>query len=157
MTCGKYPCYCNTEKVEIPFMGDEGVTNNMSVEQLASFLWEVDRIPILLALSLYTGTPRTNLAPELIPSSVTPRTACWIFENTVIVGTRGTSPTAAEGSKDIKDDKVSLFASLRFATLLRYITIRYITTRGPPDFWQLSYLELCNSFLETNDLDVQVT
>ena len=76
----------------------------MSVEQLASFLWEVDRIPILLALSLYTGTPRTNLAPELIPSSVTPRTACWIFENTVIVGTRGTSPTAAEGSKDIKDD-----------------------------------------------------
>jgi hypothetical protein len=120
MTCGKIPCYCNTEKVEIPFMGDAGVTNNTSEDQLASFLWEVDRVPILLALSLYTGTPRTNLAPELIPSSVTPRTACWIFENTVIVGTRGTSPTAAEGSKDIKDDKVCLLAMLNCYPLHYY-------------------------------------
>lgn len=90
MTCGKDPCNCMTEKVYIPFMGEEGFNNNTSADQLAAFIKLEDRVPILLALSLYSGQPRTNLAPELIESSVTPRTACWIFENTIIVGTRGT-------------------------------------------------------------------
>ena len=70
--------------------GGESITNETSADQLAAFIKLEDRVPILLALSLYSGQPRTNLAPQLIESSVTPRTACWIFENTIIVGTRGT-------------------------------------------------------------------
>ena len=110
MTCGKEPCNCASEKVYIPFMGGEtNITNTTSTDQLASFIKEEDRIPVLLALSLYSGTPRNNLAPQLIETSVTPRTACWIFENTIIVATRGTCIGCAKGSNDVQDDKVSLF------------------------------------------------
>lgn len=114
MTCGKDPCNCMTEKVYIPFMGGgESITNDTSADQLAAFIKLEDRVPILLALSLYSGQPRTNLAPQLIESSVTPRTACWVFENTIIVGTRGTcigflvfKKGCEQENSDIADDKV---------------------------------------------------
>jgi hypothetical protein len=111
MTCGKHPCLCkstSSEKlIEIPFMGDASFTNNTTPEQVATFIDSDDRIAVLLAMSLYTGTPRNNLPPwELITSSVTPRTACWMFENTIICATRGTQPTSPGGSQDISDDKV---------------------------------------------------
>lgn len=114
MSCGKHPCLCKStaeEKlIEIPFMGDASFTNQTTPEQVATFIDPDDRIPVLLAMSLYTGTPRNNLFPwELIPSSVTPRTACWIFENTIICATRGTSPSSPGGDKDINDDKVKHF------------------------------------------------
>ncbi len=108
MTCGKEPCNCMTEKVYIPFMGGgESITNETFPDQLAAFIKEEDRVPILLALSLYSGQPRTSLAPQLIESSVTPRTAAWIFENTIIVGTRGTCIGCDQENSDLKDDKVS--------------------------------------------------
>jgi len=89
-------------------MGDASVTNQTTPEQLATFIDPSDRIAVLLALSLYTGTPRNNLPPwELIQSSVTPRTACWMFENTIICATRGTQPTSTGGRSDILDDQVT--------------------------------------------------
>ena len=110
--CGKSPCLCSSsldeQEIQIPFMGDVSVTNNTTTEQLATFLEEQDKIPILFALSLYTGTPRNNIPPwELIHDSVTPRTACWIYNQTVIVGCRGTCATCDGGSQDLKDDKVT--------------------------------------------------
>lgn len=108
MTCGNNPCYCHDEKVEIPFMGDDSITNQTLPSQLASFVKEEDRVPILLALSLYTGQPRTDLAPQLIPTSVTPRTACWVYETTIVVAARGTCVPCQQGAKDLLDDKVSL-------------------------------------------------
>jgi len=112
MSCGKHPCLCKStieEKlIKIPFMGDASVTNQTTPEQLATFIDPSDRIAVLLALSLYTGTPRNNLPPwELIQSSVTPRTACWMFENTIICATRGTQPTSTGGRSDILDDQVT--------------------------------------------------
>lgn len=90
-------------------MGDVSVTNNTTPEQLASFIEESDKIPILFALSLYTGTPRNNIPPwELIHDSVTPRTACWMYKQTVIVGCRGTCATCSGGGQDLKDDKVRI-------------------------------------------------
>lgn len=114
--CGKSPCLCNStpneQKIEIPFMGDSHVTNNTTPEQLATFLAEEDKIPVLLALSLYTGTPRNNIHPwELINSSITPRTACWIFNQTVIVGCRGTCVPCYGGDQDLGDDKVKSLTS----------------------------------------------
>ena len=93
-------------------MGDTSITNATMPNQLASFIKEEDKVPILLAISLYTGQPRTDLAPQLIPSSVTPRTACWIYENTIVVGTRGTCPTCLQGGKDLEDDKVTLLSAI---------------------------------------------
>ena len=112
MTCGKSPCLCNStpeeQLIEIPFMGDVSFTNNTTPEQVATFVLQEDRIPLLFAFSLYTGTPRNNLPPwELIQSSVTPRVACWMYKNTIICATRGTQPTSPGGTKDIDDDKVS--------------------------------------------------
>ena len=96
------------EKVQIPFMGDVSFTNQTPPEQLAAFILPQDRIPVLLAMSLYTGTPRNNIIPwQLITSSITPRTACWIFKNTIICATRGTQPISAGGQKDLSDDSVS--------------------------------------------------
>lgn len=110
--CGKSPCLCGStsdeQHIEIPFMGDASITNSTTPEQLATFIEERDKIPILLAMSLYTGTPRNNIPPwELIHSSVTPRTACWIFQNTVIVGCRGTCVQCPGGGRDLADDKVN--------------------------------------------------
>lgn len=112
MSCNKSPCLCAStpqeQLIEIPFMGDISFTNNTTPEQVATFVLYEDRIPILLAMSLYTGTPRNNLPPwELIQSSVTPRVACWIFQNTIICATRGTQPTSYGGQKDLQDDTVS--------------------------------------------------
>lgn len=132
MTCGKEPCNCMTEKVYIPFMGgEESINNNTSPDQLAAFIKEEDRVPILLGLSLYSGQPRTNLAPQLIESSVTPRTACWIFENTIIVGTRGTCIGCEQQNADLKDDQVCLLA---------------IQHPGPPQFSGFPVFQLVGQY-----------
>lgn len=113
--CGKKPCLCNTKtdeaEIEIPFLGGAvlGFNNNTSPSQVASFVALEDQIPICLAMSLYTGTPRNNIPPwVLINSSVTARTACWIHENTIIIACRGTSVGATGGGADVADDKVRL-------------------------------------------------
>ena len=100
------------DEVYIPFFGggsSEVITNPARV---AAFIVEEDKIPLLLALSLYSGRPVAEIPPfKLVPQSVSPRYAAWYNEETgtCVVGTRGTSPTAAQGVKDISDDKVSLF------------------------------------------------
>ena len=93
---------------EIPFMGGEGVSNTTTPEELAGWVEEQDKIPLLLALSIYV-VPRESLGPyTLIPNTTHDRYAAW-FDNSTgvcVIGCRGTSPTKSSGGLDLQDDKV---------------------------------------------------
>lgn len=75
-------------------------------EQVASWVKDEDKVPLLLALSLY-ATPRTELNGYVLVHENS-RFAVWVnrFENRRVVGLRGTSAFKADASKDIKDDEV---------------------------------------------------
>lgn len=80
------------------------INNDTAPEQMAPWVQQQDRIPLLLAISLYKA-PRKNLADyKLIVNS--DRIGIWI--NTVtkemVVATRGTSPFSLSGMNDIADD-----------------------------------------------------
>lgn len=86
----------------IPF-GGEYIP--ISLDQVAGYISPDDRIPLLLAISLYKA-PLPSLGPyELIPSSISPRLAAWFDASTgiCIIGLKGTSLTS---SLDRADDKV---------------------------------------------------
>jgi len=94
---------------EIPFMGGEGVPISTTPEELAGWVEEQDKIPLLLALSLYNNYPRESLGSyTLIPNTFHERYAAWFDESTgvCIIGCRGTSPTKSSGGLDLQDDKV---------------------------------------------------
>jgi hypothetical protein len=93
---------------EIPFMGGEGVPISTTPSELAGWVEEQDKIPLLLALSLY-NVPKESLGTfTLIPNSFKERYAAWFDESTgvCIIGCRGTSPTKSSGRLDLQDDKV---------------------------------------------------
>ena len=148
--CGKFPCYCDQEKIYIPFMGEDGFIADEF--QLAAFIRKEDRIPIVLGASLYSK-PRNDLSPELIPTSVTPRTAAWIYDKTIIIGLRGTCAQCAGGFSDLADDKVSLLHN----RLIYTITAIW----GPPAFLingllDMHVVEFEDDFLERKHLGIQV-
>jgi hypothetical protein len=97
----------------IPFMGDVSVSNDTGPGSLAGWVREQDKIPLLLALSLYS-TPRKELGDfVLVPNSYKVRYAVWYNQRDgmAIVGLRGTAATAAQGASDIKDDQIIAFGS----------------------------------------------
>lgn len=101
----------NNETVVIPFMGDVSVSNDTTPNQLAGWVREQDKIPLLLALSLYSE-PRKALGDfVLVPNSYKVRFAVWYNQKDgmAIVGLRGTSVGANQGALDIQDDKVIAF------------------------------------------------
>lgn len=93
----------------IPFAGEYlGITNP---SQTAPWIKEEDKIPLILAVSIY-GTPVPVIDNyELVDNTYKKRYAAWIDKQTrlLIVACRGTSPTAAGGMQDLQDDTVSLF------------------------------------------------
>ena len=96
------------EEVEIPFIGGGGISNNVTPYELADWVKEEDKVPILLALSLYQ-TPREELwGYKLIPNSYSIRLAAWFNEVTgsCVIGCRGTSPGSSKGTQDLADDIV---------------------------------------------------
>ena len=92
----------------IPFQGEYlGIT---SKQQTAPWIREEDKIPLLLAVSIY-GTPIPVIDNYvLVDNTYKTRFAAWIDNETklLIVACRGTSIGYAGGGKDIKDDMVSL-------------------------------------------------
>lgn len=94
------------DDTRIPFLGDNDISNNTSPQQLASWIEERDKIPLLLAISLY-DTPRNHLGPFHIIGS-TRRVGVWLDSdtNTVVIGLKGTSSKSLE--KDIDDDFIIL-------------------------------------------------
>ena len=92
----------------IPMMGDKGLPQGIQPHQVASWIEPDDKIPILLAISLYT-TPRLNLGKFMfLPETLNPKRAgAWINdEGIAVIGFAGTDPT---DSKDVTDDQVSRF------------------------------------------------
>ena len=94
--------------ITIPFMGDASVNNDVMPSQIADWIEPQDKVPLLLALSLY-GTPRQQLENFVLISSL-PRIAVWfdLETRTAIIGLRGTSVTQVGNKQDIKDDTVRI-------------------------------------------------
>ena len=93
---------------EIPFGGGKYVGDGVSPSMVDNWVRERDKVPLLLALSLY-GKPRASLDNYiLIPGSYTVRSAIWFDQKTgiAIVGCRGTSPFGQFGRNDLKDDHI---------------------------------------------------
>lgn len=86
----------------IPFLGDNDISNSTGVEQIAPWVETNDRIPLLLALSLYGDARKTLGVFSLMMDG--PRAAAWIDRNTniVVIGFKGTSEGTIK--KDLKDD-----------------------------------------------------
>jgi hypothetical protein len=94
----------------IPFFGGQGVPPSTQPSQVADWIQEQDKVPLLLALSLY-NTPLDNLQNfQLIPNTNKTRSAAWFNTQTgqTIIGLRGTSLFSKYGSQDIQDDRVNL-------------------------------------------------
>lgn len=93
------------DNIEIPFMGDNDVSNKTMPNQLSPWLEPNDKVPLLLALSLY-GTARKDLEGFVLFRSDV-RCAAWIGpNNVVIIGCRGTAVGGRFGSHDLADDKI---------------------------------------------------
>jgi len=93
----------------IPFEGSYlGISDP---RQTAPWIKEEDKIPLVLAVSIY-GTPIPVLdSYALVSNSYKTRYAAWIDQTTriLIIACRGTSIGKQGGMQDLKDDTVSLF------------------------------------------------
>ena len=105
----------------IPFSGEYlGLT---SKRETAPWIKEEDKIPLLLAVSIY-GTPIPVIdSYELVDNTYKTRFAAWIDKTArlLIVACRGTSIGYAGGEKDIKDDMVSTL----FIFILQYFILQH--------------------------------
>lgn len=101
----------------IPFAGEDvGISDP---RQTAPWIREEDKIPLILAVSIYGNPPPVIGSYELVDNTYKTRYAAWIDKSTrlLIVACRGTSIGFAGGMKDLQDDTVSLFLhSLDFVT-----------------------------------------
>lgn len=103
-------------------MGDNDVSNKTMPNQLSPWLEPNDKVPLLLALSLYETARKELEGFVLFRSDV--RCAAWIGpNNVVIIGCRGTSVGGRYGSKDLADDKIiALNADYCDLTLVTLVT-----------------------------------
>ena len=96
----------------IPFSGEDvGISNPY---QSAPWIRDEDKIPLILAVSIY-GTPVPVLdSYELVDNTYKTRFAAWIDKSTrlLIVACRGTLVGQSGGMKDLRDDTVSFLFSV---------------------------------------------
>lgn len=93
------------ESIGLPYMGDNDVSLKTIPAQMAVWLDQNDKVPLLLALSLYE-TARPELEGFVLFRNDI-RCAAWIGPNNiVIIGCRGTSIGNRFGSKDVSDNRV---------------------------------------------------
>lgn len=92
----------------IPFGG--GSATILPPSSLAPWILDEDRIPLSLAISLYSHPLPTLETYQLVDNTYKTRYAAWIDQNTrlLIVGCRGTQIGKTGGTQDILDDKVRL-------------------------------------------------
>lgn len=96
------------EEIPIPFMGDNDISSTTEPGQIASWVDPNDRIPLLLAISLYGQARQVMGNYKLVINQG--RVASWVdFEtNSVIIGLKGTSDQTLE--QDIIDDIIIMSA-----------------------------------------------
>lgn len=100
--------YDGDVSITIPAMGGDTVPNTTTVEEVADWIEDRDKLPLLLAISLYTVPVDEYDGFQFMPDwSDLPRVGVWFREETEdwIVGCRGTSVNAEGGSLDLKDDE----------------------------------------------------
>lgn len=96
------------EDIPIPFLGDNDISNTTEPGRIASWVSVEDRIPLLLAISLYGQARPTMGNYKLVVNAG--RVASWVdFEtNSVIIGLKGTSDSSLE--QDVIDDIIIMSA-----------------------------------------------
>ena len=96
------------EDIPIPFLGDNDIDNDTVPEHIASWVRPEDRIPLLLAISLY-GKPLTSMGNFRLVINAG-RVASWVdfTTNVVIIGLKGTSDKSL--AHDIVDDVIIMSA-----------------------------------------------
>ena len=109
------------ETPNIPFMGDSDVNNKTMPENLSPWIDPNDKVPLLLALSLYGEIRKELFSFKLFRNDV--RCAAWIGpSNIVIIGCRGTSIGSKYGTRDLQDDSIialnSDYCDLTLVTLI---------------------------------------
>jgi len=90
----------------IPFFGGEGVPYNTSPDDVANWVRPEHKIPLLLALSLYTKPHENYMGWNMIKDSYHIRYAAWFNQETggIVIGLKGTS--GKSGALDLSDDSV---------------------------------------------------
>lgn len=80
-------------------------------EDLEDWILPSDKAPLLLAITLYQGTPRQTLITDdgyyqVIQQTIKPRTCAWMNQMTrgCVIALRGTTFGKKESSKDAEDD-----------------------------------------------------
>lgn len=93
------------ESPEIPFAGGGP---QVLPEMMDPWVQQIDRVPLALAISLYTKPIYYLDGFTLVPGSYKIRVAAWFNVTTgeTIIGCRGTSIGAVDGGKDLADDKI---------------------------------------------------
>lgn len=102
-------------------MGDSDVNNKTMPENLSPWIDPNDKVPILLALSLYGEIRKELFSFKLFRNDI--RCAAWIGpSNIVIIGCRGTSIGSKYGTRDLQDDSIialnSDYCDLTLVTLI---------------------------------------
>lgn len=94
--------------IEIPFGGTSDLITDPN--QFAGWIRIEDRIPLMLAISLYTKP--IQAIGDFVVMTVMTRVGAWIDKKNgiVIIGCRGTSIGSKGGAQDLNDDRVSLFS-----------------------------------------------
>lgn len=92
--------------IEIPYLGDDDISSETSPDSLATWVLLTDRIPLLLALSLY-GQPRERLDGFVLVTNYG-RVCSWrdMERNIIVIGCKGTSRGTLKS--DLSDDLVIL-------------------------------------------------
>lgn len=95
------------DNITIPAMGGDSVPSTTKVEEVADWIDDRDKLPLLLAVSLYSEPVQEYDGFKLIPDlSSSARVKAWYRESKDewIVGCRGTAVLSADSNQDLKDD-----------------------------------------------------
>lgn len=94
-------------------IGGASIPGDTGVEQVADFVAPEDKLPFLLAVSLYEKPIKDYKGYVLIQEWSTPRIGVWYStaDDEWIVGLRGTDVFGKQGLTDLMDDKKIAFGS----------------------------------------------
>lgn len=106
--------YRGDVSISIPVMGGDSLPNTTTIEEVADWIQARDKLPLLLALSLYTSPVIEYGGFKFQPDwGDAPRIGVWYREETDdwVVGCRGTAIGQEGGGQDLEDDKKIGFGS----------------------------------------------
>lgn len=91
------------EPIEVPIEEEPVEEEPAEVQTIDDWIDKQDKLPLVLALSLYTAEPIKELSGYTLQQQ-TSRAGVWTKGDTAIVGLRGTNPSGTDFKKDLLDD-----------------------------------------------------